>query len=272
MKLKDLDKQFIVKPGIRVHLSNYDPGYSAGFKNKEQAQEILEKNQSRLRELQYLLYAHDRYALLIILQGMDGSGKDGTIRHVMYGLNPQGCRVTSFKKPSVEELDHDFLWRIHKAVPPKGEIGIFNRSHYEDVLVVRVHNLVPKTMWSNRYKQINDFEQILTTSNVKILKFFLHISKKEQKERFQKRLDDPNKNWKMNPQDLEERKLWGEYTNAYETALTKCSTAYAPWFIIPADKKWFRNLAISQIIVETLAKLDMEFPKPAFDPKKIRIP
>jgi len=272
MKLKNLDKAFIVKSRTKVNLKKYDPDYSGGFKNKEQAQELLAKNQLRLRELQYLLYAHDKYALLVILQGMDGSGKDGTIRHVMYGVNPQACKVTSFKKPSAEELDHGFLWRIHKAVPPKGEIGIFNRSHYEDVLVVRVHKLVPQKVWSKRYKQINYFEQILATNNVKILKFFLHISKEEQKERFQKRLDNPDKNWKMNPQDLEERKLWDEYTEAYEAVLTKCSTDHAPWFIIPANRKWFRNLAISQIIVETLEKLDMEFPKPTFDPKKIRIP
>jgi PPK2 family polyphosphate:nucleotide phosphotransferase len=272
MKLKDLDEKFIVKPNTRVSLKKYDPDHSAGFKNKEQAQELLARNQLRLRELQYLLYAHNKYSLLIILQGMDGSGKDGTIRHVMYGVNPQACKVTSFKKPSAEELDHDFLWRIHKAVPPKGEIGIFNRSHYEDVLVVRVHNLVPKEVWSKRYKQISDFEHILSISNVKIIKFFLHISKKEQKERFQKRLDDPNKHWKMNPDDLKERKLWNEYTKAYEAVLSKCSTTYAPWFIIPANRKWFRNLAISQIIVETLGKMDMEFPKPTFDPKKIVIP
>jgi len=272
MKLKNLDEKFIVKPGCKVDLSRYDPEYTAGFKDKEQTQELLTKNQLRLRELQYLLYAHNRYALLVILQAMDAGGKDGTIRHVMYGVNPQACKVTSFKKPSAEELDHDFLWRIHKAVPPKGEIGIFNRSHYEDVLVVRVHNIVPQKIWSKRYKQINDFEQILATSNVKILKFFLHISKKEQKQRFQKRLDNPNKNWKMNPKDLEERKLWDKYTEAYEAVFNKCSTKYAPWFIIPSNKKWFRNLVISQIIVETLEKLDMEFPKPDFDPKKIVIP
>jgi PPK2 family polyphosphate:nucleotide phosphotransferase len=272
MKLKDLDKKFIVRPRAKVSLKKHDPGYSAGFKNKEQTLKFLAKNQLRLRELQYLLYAHNKYALLIILQGMDGSGKDGTIRHVMYGVNPQACKVTSFKKPSTEELDHDFLWRIHKAVPPKGEIGIFNRSHYEDVLIVRVHNLVPKNVWSERYEQINDFEKILSTSNVKILKFFLHISKSEQKERFQKRLDNPNKHWKMNPEDLKERRLWNEYTKAYEAALSRCSTELAPWFIIPANKKWFRNLAISQIIVETLEKMDMEFPQPTFDPKKIIIP
>ena len=272
MKLKDLDEKLIVKPNTKVSLKKYDPDYSAGFKSKEQAQELLARNQLRLRELQYLLYAHNQYALLIILQGMDAGGKDGTIRHVMYGVNPQACKVTSFKKPSAGELDHDFLWRIHKAVPPKGEFGIFNRSHYEDVLVVRVHNLVPKKVWSRRYKQINDFEQILSTSNVKIIKFFLYISKKEQKERFQKRLDSPNKHWKMNPDDLKERELWDDYIQAYEAVLSKCSTKYAPWFIIPANRKWFRNLAISQIIVETLERMDMKFPKPTFDLKKIVIP
>jgi len=200
---------------------------------------------------------------------MDASGKDGTIRHVMYGVNPQVCSVTSFKAPTSEELDHDFLWRIHNAVPPRGEIGIFNRSHYEDVLIVRVHDLVPKTVWSARYEQINDFEKMLSKNNVTILKFFLHISKDEQKERLQERLNDPTKNWKMNPEDLKERELWDDYQKAYEVAIEKCSTKYAPWYIIPANKKWFRNIAVSEIIIETLENLKMKFPKPAFDPSTI---
>ena len=200
---------------------------------------------------------------------MDAGGKDGTIRHVMTGVNPQGCKVTSFKAPSDEEIDHDFLWRIHKAVPGKGEIGIFNRSHYEDVLIVRVHDLVPKSVWSKRYAQINAFEQNLATSNATILKFYLHISKDEQKERFQERIDRPEKNWKVNPADFEERKYWDDYTRAYEEMLKRCSTDVAPWFVIPSNKKWFRNFAVSQIIVEALEALDMKYPKPTCDVSKI---
>ena len=261
--------RFMVKPNTRVKLSKHDPDCTAGFKRKRDAKAQLEKNVERLAELQYLLYAEDRHALLIVLQALDAGGKDGTIRHVMSGVNPQGCRVTPFKVPSAEEADHDFLWRIHKAVPRKGEIGIFNRSHYEEVLVVRVHNLVPKSVWSKRYGQINRFEEILARNSVKILKFFLHISKDEQKNRFQERLDRADKNWKVNPADFEERKHWDDYMAAYEEALSRCSTKHAPWFIIPANKKWFRNLAVAQIIVETLEALDMKFPRPSYDPSKI---
>ena len=271
MKLENLDDVLMVKPDKKIKLNDFDPEYTAGFKDKKEAEELLIKNRQRLRELQYLLYAEDKYCLLIVLQGMDASGKDGTIRHVMYGANPQGCKVTSFKQPSHEELDHDFLWRIHKSLPPKGEIGIFNRSHYEDVLVVRVHKLVPKSIWSKRYRQINEFEKILALNNIKILKFFLHISKEEQKERFKKRRDNPKKNWKMNPNDLKERKLWDKYVKAYEDAINKCSKEWAPWFIIPSNKKWFRNLAISQIIVDMLESLNMKLPKADFDPKTLII-
>ncbi|HBE72603.1 MAG TPA: polyphosphate kinase, partial [candidate division Zixibacteria bacterium] len=223
----------------------------------------------KLAKLQYLLYAENKHALLVILQGMDACGKDGTVRHVMHGVNPQACRVTSFKAPTSQELDHDFLWRIHQHVPPKGEIGIFNRSQYEDVLIVRVKNLVPKEVWARRYKQINQFERILARNGVTILKFFLHISKDEQKRRLQERLADPTKNWKMNPDDLKERARWDEYQKAYEAALSECGTKWAPWHVIPADKKWFRNLAVSQAIIETLEGLRMKFPKPDYDPKKI---
>jgi PPK2 family polyphosphate:nucleotide phosphotransferase len=202
---------------------------------------------------------------------MDAAGKDGTVRHVMRGVNPQGCKVISFKAPTHEELDHDYLWRIHKSVPPKGEIGIFNRSHYEDVLVVRVHELVPRSVWEKRYDQINRFEENLAENGLKILKFFLFIDKEEQKERLEQRLKDPSKVWKMNPDDVKERKLWNDYIEAYEDALTRCSTKLAPWFIIPANKKWFRNLMISEIIIKTLETLKMKYPKPAFDPGKIKI-
>jgi len=257
-----LAKQLIVKPGQKVKLSKHDPDFTAGLKKKKDAEKHLARNIARLDELQYLLYAEDKHALLIVLQAIDAGGKDGTIRHVMSGINPQGCRVTSFKVPSAEEADHDFLWRIHKAVPPKGEIGIFNRSHYEEVLVVRVHGLVPKSVWSERYDHINRFEENLAHSGVTILKFFLHISKDEQKARFQDRLDDPDKNWKVSPADFAERKHWDDYMAAFEDALSRCSTKHAPWFIIPANHKWFRNLAVSQIIVETLEGLKMKFPPP----------
>lgn len=271
MNLKNLNRKLVVKPGTKVKLPDFDPEDTAGVKDKDEALEVMERNRLKLEKMHTLLAAENKRSVLIVLQGMDTSGKDGTIRHVMNGINPQGCEVTSFKAPSAEELDHDFLWRIHKAVPPKGDIGIFNRSHYEEVLVVRVHNLVPREVWSERYKQINRFEQILSENQVKILKFFLHISKDEQKKRLLERLADPAKNWKMNPQDLKEREFWKDYLEAYEDVLTECSTEWAPWFIIPANKKWFRNLAVSQIIIEALESLDMKYPKLSFDPRKIVI-
>lgn len=231
----------------------------------------LQKNLKKLDRLQYLLYADHKHALLLIFQGLDAAGKDGTIRHVMSGVNPQGCKVTSFKAPSPEEAAHDYLWRVHHAVPPLGDIGIFNRSHYEDVLVVRVHNLVPKKVWSERYGQINQFEQFLYDNNVTILKFFLHISKNEQEKRFMERIDDPDKRWKISEADFAERKFWDDYVAAYEDALTRCSTKLAPWFIIPANKKWFRNLAVSHIIAETMQAMNLKFPPPAVDIKKLNL-
>lgn len=268
MKLRE---RFMVKPGERVRLENFDPDDTAGIDGKKTANKAVKKNIARLAELQYLLYAENKQALLVVLQAMDAAGKDGTIRHVMSGLNPQGCFVTPFKVPSALEADHGFLWRIHRAVPPKGEIGIFNRSHYEDVLVVRVHNLVPRAVWSKRYDQINEFEKLLADNNTRILKFFLHISKDEQKKRFQARLDDPTKHWKLSEGDFSERRYWDDYQEAYEDALSRCSTPWAPWFIIPANRKWFRNLAVSQIIVETLEGLKMKFPKPTLDVSSIRL-
>lgn len=253
-------KKLIVKPGRKVKLSTYDLEYTGEFEDKEAAEDILKKNISSLSELQYRLSAENKRSLLIILQGMDTSGKDGTIRHVMSGSNPQDCKVTSFKAPSKEEYEHDFLWRIHKAIPPKGEIGIFNRSHYEDVLAARVHNIVPKSAWSLRYKQINNFEEMLVQNDVIILKFFLYISKNEQKKRLEERLEDSKKNWKLSEEDFKERKYWNDYIEAYEDVLNLCSTKHAPWFIIPANKKWFRNLAVSQIIVETLKDMNIKFP------------
>lgn len=266
MKLKN---KLIVKPGDRPNLRKIDAGATPGYKSRKDARAALAKNVARLGELQYLLYAENKRSVLIVLQALDAGGKDGTIRHVMGPLNPQGCKVTSFKVPSAEEREHDFLWRIHKAVPGRGDIGIFNRSHYEDVLVVRVHDLVPRSVWSKRYGIINDFEKSLADDHVTILKFFLHISRDEQKRRFQERLDNPVKHWKISPADFEERTFWDDYTGAYEDALRKCSTNWAPWFVIPADHKWYRNLAISQIVVETMEELHMKFPEPVVDVSKI---
>ena len=253
-----------VKPGHKVRLADRDTNWTGDFTDKDDARDALTANVARMAELQNLLYAQRKYALLIVLQGMDASGKDGMIRHVMSGLNPQSCFVESFKQPTTDELGHDFLWRIHSAVPARGEIGIFNRSHYEDVLVVRVHDLVPRPVWKQRYDQIKAFEKILAQNDTVILKFFLHTSREEQRARLQERLDDPTKRWKVAPSDFAERKFWGAYREAYEEALTRCSTPDAPWFVIPADHKWFRNWAVSQVIVETLERLKMKFPKPVF--------
>jgi PPK2 family polyphosphate:nucleotide phosphotransferase len=262
--------QLLVRPGKKIRLSDHDPDGTLGYKNDDRTQAALKKLLQRLDKLQYLLYASKKYALLIVLQAVDGGGKDGTIRHVMSGVNPQGCKVTSFKKPTPEEAAHDFLWRTHKAVPDRGEVGIFNRSHYEDVLVVRVHEMVPKPVWSRRYKEINRFEKILVENNVKILKFYLHISREEQLERFKQRLEDPTKQWELSPADFQERRYWKRYMAAYEDVLRSCSTEWAPWYLIPANHKWFRNLAVSQIIVKTLEDLNLRFPKPAFHVSKLR--
>jgi PPK2 family polyphosphate:nucleotide phosphotransferase len=267
MKLGD---KLLVHPGKPVTLADHDPDDTLGL-DKDTAKAMTERSMARLDELQYLMYAEHRRALLVVLQGMDGAGKDGTIRHVISGLNPQGCRVTSFKPPSAEELDHDFLWRVHRVVPPRGDIAIFNRSHYEDVLIARVRKLVPKDVWSRRYDHINAFEQLLTDSGLVVVKFFLHISREEQRERFEERLHDTTKQWKLSPSDFEDRKYWDDYVTAYEAALTRCSTREAPWFIVPANKKWLRNLAVSAILVETLEALDMRFPKPTIDLSRIKL-
>ena len=232
---------------------------------------MLQKLRDKLDDLQYLLYASKKFALLIVLQGMDGSGKDGTIRHVMSGVDPQGCRITSFKVPTPEDLSHDFLWRIHKAVPARGEIGIFNRSHYEDVLTVRVHNIVPRKVWSKRYEEINNFERLMTQNDVKILKFYLHISREEQLKRFKDRIKNPTKHWKLSAADFHERTYWKAYTTAYEDMLGKCSTKWAPWYIVPSDHKWFRNLVITHIIVKTLGDEKMKFPKANLNIQTYRI-
>jgi PPK2 family polyphosphate:nucleotide phosphotransferase len=267
---KKFTKELIVKPGEKVRLSKYDADDTLGWHKGHKMEASLEAAIQRIDNLQYRLGAEHKRALLIVLQGLDTAGKDGTIRHVMTGMNPQGCKVTSFKVPTAEEAAHDFLWRVHKAVPERGEVGIFNRSHYEDVLVVRVHKLAPKDVWSERYDQINQFEAILAANGVRILKFFLHIGKDEQRRRLLQRIDDPDRQWKISEADFHERKFWNDYTGAYEHALTKCSTEAAPWFIIPSNKKWFRNLAVSHVIAETLEDMNPKFPPPTVDVSKIR--
>jgi len=258
--MKQLARELIVKPGAKIKLDKFDPAETFGYE-KSDADKHLTKNLDRLCGLQYRLYAEARRSLLVVLQGIDAGGKDGTIKHVMSGLNPQGVSVTSFKIPEGAEKRHDYLWRIHNAVPEWGKMGIFNRSHYEDVLVVRVHDLVPKKIWSERYGQINDFERMLSDSGVHIVKFLLYISKDEQEKRFRERIDDKQKNWKFSPADLKEREYWDQYIEAYEDMLRKCSKHNAPWYVIPANNKWFRNLAVSQILCDTLESMDLKFPK-----------
>jgi PPK2 family polyphosphate:nucleotide phosphotransferase len=262
-------KEFLVEPGSKLKLADIDPAYTDDYADKQAAADRLQENLDRLSVLQYRLYAENKRALLIVLQGIDAAGKDGTIRHVMAGMNPQGVHVVPFKVPAGEELQHDYLWRVHKKVPQFGQIGIFNRSHYEEVLVVRVHELVPKKVWSKRYEQINCFEKMLSENNVSILKFFLYISKDEQKKRFEERLRDPEKSWKFSEADLAERKYWDQYIEAYEDALSECSTEWAPWYVIPANKKWFRNLTVSEIIRAKLEDMDIQVPRAPKDLAKI---
>lgn len=263
-------KLFRVQPGSQVKLGRIDPNFAAKHKNQASLQDKLEKYTQKLRELQYLLYAEGRRSLLICLQGLDTSGKDGTINHVLGAMNPQGTRVHGFKAPSREEAAHDFLWRIEQRAPARGEVVIFNRSHYEDVLAVRVHNLVPDKVWSKRYELINTFEKNLVANGTHILKFFLHISKEEQLRRFKQRLDDPQRRWKISEADYAERKFWNDYQEAYEDALTQTTTKHAPWFVIPSNHKWFRNLAVSRIVSETLESLEMKFPEPTVNIKDIK--
>lgn len=266
----NLSKRFKVVPGSKVTLKKIDSSFEGGHESHKAAEEEIAHYQQKLRELQDLLYSERKHSLLICLQALDTGGKDGVINHVLGAMNPQGCRVAEFKAPSAEELAHDFLWRAHKAAPAQGEVVIFNRSHYEDVLVVRVHNLVPKKIWSRRYAQINQFEKELAAHDTQILKFYLHISNEEQLKRFKQRLDDPAKQWKISEADYKERSYWDDYMTAYEGALSRCSTEYAPWFIIPANHKWFRNLAVARIVVEHLESLKMGYPKPTVDVEHIR--
>lgn len=245
----------------KIKLSKFATDATPGVKDKDEARELLAKSTEELDELQYKLYAESKTALLVVFQAMDTAGKDGVIRKVFGPINPQGARVTSFKRPTEKELARDFLWRIHLAVPAKGMIGIFNRSHYEDVLVRKVHKMDPREVLEARYAQINAFEKYLGDNDVAIVKFYLHISKKEQRERLQARLDNPKKRWKFEMADLEERKLWDKYQDAYQTALDKCSAEHAPWYVIPADNKWYRDWAVSSIIVRELKRIDPKFPK-----------
>lgn len=263
-------KRFMVQPGSKVRLDGIDAGFTDDHVSHEAALPEIEKHRRQLGELQYRLYAEGKRSLLVCLQAMDAGGKDGTVNHVLSAMNPQGCSVQGFKQPSAEEAAHDFLWRVHRACPRRGQVGIFNRSHYEDVLVVRVHGLVPKKIWQTRYDHINAFERLLADSGTHVLKFYLHITEDEQLKRFKQRIDDPARHWKISEGDYAERPYWDSYRKAFEAALSRCSTPHAPWFVIPSNHKWFRNLAVSRIMVETLERLNPQFPEPAVDMAEIR--
>jgi PPK2 family polyphosphate:nucleotide phosphotransferase len=263
-------KKFIVEPGEKVRLDKIDPSYTGKHESHEKAMPKIQENVARMDKLQYLLYADGDQSLLVVLQALDAAGKDGVVRHVFSGMNPQGTSVFGFKQPSKDEAAHDFLWRAHLHTPAKGEVVIFNRSHYEDVLVVRVHKLAEKSVWSKRYDLINDFEKMLTNNGTRILKFFLHISPEEQLARFKQRLDDPSRNWKISDADYSERELWPEYIEAYEDALELTSTKHAPWYVIPANHKWFRDLAISEIIADTLDEMGLKLPPTHVNMEEIR--
>ena len=269
-RVRDLRRRLLVKPNQKVSLEALDPGETSHVGDKESAKVQLEHDAEAIDVLQDRLYAEGRRALLVILQGMDTSGKDGTVRAVFKQTGPLGMAVTAFKKPSEAELAHDFLWRIHKACPERGTIGIFNRSHYEDVLIGRVRQLAAPEVIEHRYDQINAFEDMISSST-RIVKFMLHISKDEQKERLQSRLDEPHKHWKFDPADIAERKLWDDYQEAYEVMLGRCSTKVAPWYVIPADKKWARNAAIATIVRATLEEMDPRYPKVEWDPADFKI-
>ncbi len=256
----DYRTQFLVDPTKQLLLGDIDPSNTGNLDSKSAAADLTDQYRAQMEAEQFLLYADGRQSLLVVLQALDAAGKDGVIRHVFSAMNPQGTRVHGFKQPTPIEAAHDFLWRAHQHVPADGEVVIFNRSHYEDVLVVRVHNLVPEAVWSQRFDKINEFERLLTENGTKILKFYLHISPEEQLARFKKRLDDPQRHWKISESDYSERKFWPQYIEAYQDALTKTSTPHAPWYVIPANSKWFRNLAISQIIADTLKEMKLELP------------
>ncbi|GAB5468561.1 MAG: polyphosphate kinase 2 family protein [Rhodospirillales bacterium] len=259
-----------IPSGAIVNLDDYDPGDRGGIPSRAEGEVLLAEEQMRLVTLQKQLHAEGKQALLVCLQAMDAAGKDGTIRHVLTGLNPQSCQVNAFVEPTVEELGHDFLWRVHRAAPRHGEIMVFNRSHYEDVLVARVHGIVKEEVWQARYSHINAFEQLLTSSGTKVVKIFLNISKAEQLKRFEKRLDDPLRQWKIAESDYRDRELWDDYRVAYAEALSRCATDSAPWFVVPANHKWFRNLVVARILRESLEEMDIQMPQATADLKDIR--
>ncbi|WP_455372507.1 polyphosphate kinase 2 family protein [Limibacillus halophilus] len=266
MSLKAFDKHFMVKEGGRPSLARIDPRDKSFFKSREEAEESLAEDTAAINELQDKLYAESKQSLLLVLQAPDAAGKDGTIRKVFGPVDPLGLKAHSFKKPTPEELSHDFLWRVHRKAPAAGEVGIFNRSHYEDVLVVRVHGLAPSKVVEARYEQINAFEKHLSFYGTRVVKVYLHLSKEEQRERLQERIDMPHKNWKYNPGDLEERKRWDEYRKAYEIMLRRCSKAHAPWYIIPADRNWYRNACVARLVRLTLEDMKPRYPEAEFDP------
>jgi PPK2 family polyphosphate:nucleotide phosphotransferase len=271
-KVLNLADAFEIKHGKSFRLKDYDPADTRGIRDKEKANQLLHESSQVLCDLQEKLYAQDQWALLLVIQAMDAAGKDSLIKHVMSGVNPQGCQVTSFKQPSTEELDHDYMWRVARRLPQRGHIGVFNRSYYEEVLVVRVHQellvrehlppeLVTKKIWKERLEDIRNFEKYLTRNGVVIRKFFLHVSREEQKRRFLARLDNPEKNWKFSEADVRERQYWDDYMNAYEDMIQHTSSPEAPWYVVPADHKWFTHIAVSSAIIQTLEDLDLQFPK-----------
>jgi PPK2 family polyphosphate:nucleotide phosphotransferase len=263
-------KKFVVEPGSKVRLDKIDADYSGRHESRETALKETANEVERIARLQYLLYADASQSLLIVLQGLDAAGKDGTVRHLFSEMNPQGIFVASFKEPSKEELAHDFLWRVHLRAPADGQVAVFNRSHYEDILVVRVHKLVPRSVWSGRYDLINSFEAMLSEHRTRILKFYLHISAKEQLARFKQRLDDPARQWKISESDYTEREFWPKYMEAYEDAIARTSTKHAPWYVIPSNHKWFRNLAISRIVADTIDEMGLKLPAARVDLANIR--
>ena len=270
-KTTPIDKLFRYDGKRKICLKEIDPNQRTGLKDREKAEAQTAEDIAAIDQLQDRLYAENKQALLVILQAMDAGGKDGTVRRVFGPVDPLGIQTVSFKRPTEEELAHDFLWRVHKRVPARGEIAIFNRSHYEDVLIVRVRNIVPRDVVERRYRQINEFEQLLAEYDVRIVKFLLHISKEEQRERLQERVDIPRKRWKFNAGDLEERKLWDSYMDAFEIAINRCSAPWAPWYVIPANRNWYRNALVASILRTTLEDMNPKYPSPDFEPSEIRV-
>lgn len=271
IKANEIIKKLMVVEGKKINLQRLSPDYNFSI-DEEKAEYVLKQNlKKRMSELQYRLYAERKNGLLIVFQGIDTSGKDSTIRHVISAFNPQSCAVKAFKEPTTEDLSHDFLWRIHKRAPSRGEIVVFNRSHYEDIIQPRVHKTIHKSIWSQRYEHINAFERCLSDNSIKIIKFFLHISKEEQRKRLEERMNDPSKQWKASESDITERKFWNSYTVAYQDIINRCSNLWAPWYIIPANKKWFRNLVVALVIVDTLERMKPKFPKPTINLSKMTI-